>query len=59
MGIGMMLLDQGISNARQLKLGLGTEASVKGVGLYRKRGFEEVGVWKVGGFELPVMRLAS
>jgi ribosomal protein S18 acetylase RimI-like enzyme len=59
MGIGTLLLENGIDIARQKKLAVGTEASVKGIGLYTKLGFEKVGTWKVGQFEVPVMRLPA
>ena len=41
MGIGTLLLENGIDIARQKKLPVGTEASAKGAGLYTKLGFEE------------------
>jgi hypothetical protein len=69
MGIGGKLLKWGIVTAKGKGLGLQTEAGPMGVGLYRKMGFEQVGIWKVkmvgtksgedGGeaiMELPVMR---
>jgi GNAT superfamily N-acetyltransferase len=59
MGIGTFLLESGINIARQKKLAVGTEASVKGAGLYRKLGFEQIGDWKVGQFDVPVMRLPA
>jgi GNAT superfamily N-acetyltransferase len=58
MGYGEQLLRWGVQQAQQKKLKICTEASVKGVGLYRKLGFEQIGVWRVAGFELPVMRLS-
>jgi GNAT superfamily N-acetyltransferase len=62
MGIGTALAEWGIESARTERLPVGTEAGPMGVGLYRKLGFEEVGVWRVqipGGedIEMPVMRL--
>ncbi|MCJ1272690.1 hypothetical protein MMC21_000477 [Puttea exsequens] len=59
LGIGRLLLDWGINIARQRKHSIGTEASVKGVGLYRKMGFEQVGLWKIADIEIPVMKLAT
>lgn len=59
MGIGTFLLESGIGIARQKRLAVGTEASLKGAGLYRKMGFAQVGNWKVGQFEVPVMKLPT
>jgi GNAT superfamily N-acetyltransferase len=59
MGIGTLLLGSGIERARAQGLSMGTEASVKGLGLYRKMGFTQVGVWSIAKFKLPVMKLAA
>jgi GNAT superfamily N-acetyltransferase len=65
LGIGRALLDWGIKHARGIGLPVQTEAGPMGVGLYRKAGFEQVGIWKVKmvgsadgkkEMELPVMR---
>jgi len=47
MGIGGKLLEWGIEKAKGLSLDVQTEAGPMGVGLYRKMGFEQVGVWGV------------
>jgi GNAT superfamily N-acetyltransferase len=47
MGIGGKLLEWGIETAKGKGLGMQTEASPMGVGLYRKMGFQQVGVWGV------------
>ena len=57
LGIGGLLLQRGMKIARQKRIDIKTEASEKGVGLYRKAGFEQIGEWEVGSFVLPVMRL--
>lgn len=60
LGIGKILVDSGIQEARRRDLPVGTEASPKGEGLYRKMGFEQVGVWTVTPeFRIPVMSLAK
>jgi GNAT superfamily N-acetyltransferase len=65
MGIGQRLLDWGIERAHANNIPVQTEASPKGLGLYLKNGFEQIGRWNVdvpgieGGVEMPVMRLET
>jgi GNAT superfamily N-acetyltransferase len=63
LGIGHALLEPSLENARQAGLPAQTEAGPMGVGLYRKLGFKQIGIWKVklvnseqSEMELPVMR---
>jgi hypothetical protein len=51
-------MEWGMQTSHEKKLWIGTEASTKGIGLYRKMGFEQVGVWNIAEFEIPVMKLA-
>jgi predicted N-acetyltransferase YhbS len=56
-GIGMLLLQEGISEGRKKRLPICLEASSAGERLYTKAGFQKVGDWEVNGMVLPVMRL--
>ncbi|KAH0564756.1 hypothetical protein GP486_001850 [Trichoglossum hirsutum] len=62
--IGTALVRWGLKQARSEELPVNTEAGPAGVALYKKLGFEEVGIWRVhipGGedIEMPVMRLLA
>ncbi len=60
-GVGRELVQWGLRAAKEKKLWVGTEASPKGLGLYLKLGFEQVGWFTVAvqGVEnrTPVLRL--
>jgi hypothetical protein len=53
------LLTSGIEKAEAQGISVGTEASVKGLGLYKKMGFTEVGVWSIAKFKIPVLKLVA
>ncbi|KAK0507544.1 hypothetical protein JMJ35_010067 [Cladonia borealis] len=64
-GIGTCLVEQGLQHARGKGLAVQTEASPKGLGLYQKLGFKNIGTWRVPlvvgeeFMELPVLRWVS
>lgn len=62
-GVGTQLVQWGLGTAKEKKLWVGTEASPRGLGLYLKLGFEQVGWFTVAvqGVEIriPVLRLST
>jgi GNAT superfamily N-acetyltransferase len=61
LGIGTLLLQWGLDVAHNNKLWVGTEAAPKGLGLYLKHGFKQVGWFVVAAHGIehraPVLRL--
>jgi GNAT superfamily N-acetyltransferase len=61
LGIGTLLVEWGLRVAREKGLWVGTEASQKGLGLYLKEGFKQVGWFTVAvqdvEHRIPVLRL--
>jgi predicted N-acetyltransferase YhbS len=60
-GVGAALVQKGLETASDLRLPAQTEAGPAGEGLYRKLGFETIGMWELSlpGAEtlsLPVMK---